>query len=323
LKLSLAVDESAHDLRGPVDERTQRVRGIVSIALEATLEEAQMRNLEFCNRWLFAISLLAASSLSMSVSADDTTFAQLPNGAARFEVTLPSAQAYVEVFVRQNGIQNTAKAIQKSEVKLQDKVGFSRYSLEGGSFKTGDKIEYRFYSYLPGKPGVFTPGKAESVWKTQLYGAACTSSFETTAGAFCLDAKAASQTQVYTASAKEWITPQSRGWALNPALLGELKTNALLDDAELLGVFVKVCATGKWVPIEETPYRPLSASEAIVGLDYVYTPQNLNTTFPGTKVRDTYACGGRFVTIPTLIGNQTLLTDASVEFAYVVEHLAN
>jgi hypothetical protein len=263
---------------------------------------------------------MAALTVSSAHAQDPTTFVQLPDGAARFEVTLPSGQAYVELFVRQNGVQNTAQAIQASGVSLKDKPGYSRYSYQRGAFKAGDKIEYRFYSYRPSSPGVFSPGPAEMVWNTQVYGAACASSFDTLAGSFCLDATPAKQISVYGATGSEFIRQQSVGWELHPALLPSLATPALRSKAELLGVFVKVCATGKWQPIEETPYAPISDSEKVDAGVYSYTPQNLNTTFPGTAVRSTYACGGRFVTIPTLVGPQTLLTDATVEFAYLVEH---
>ena len=267
------------------------------------------------------LAVLFASLAVSSARADsNTALVPLSGGAARFEVTLPSGQAYVEVFVRQNGIQNTAQAIQQSGVTLKDKPGYSRYSYQRAGFKAGDKIEYRFYSYLPRSPGVFSPGPAEMVWNTQVYGAACASSFDTTVGSFCLDGTPAEQVSVYSATGSEFIRQQSVGWELHPALLPALSTPALRAKAELLGVFVKVCATGKWQPIEETPYAPLSDSEKVEAGVYTYTPQNLMTTFPGTTVRSTYACGGRYVTIPTLVGPQTLLTDATVEFAYVVEH---
>jgi len=42
-------------------------------------------------------------------------------------------------------------------------------------------------------------------------------------------------------------------------------------------------------------------------------------TYPGTQVDARFAEGGRSVTIPTFIGPQTLLTDATVTFAYLIE----
>jgi len=32
------------------------------------------------------------------------------------------------------------------------------------TFATGDAVTFRFYSYISGQPGVFTPGPTSSVW---------------------------------------------------------------------------------------------------------------------------------------------------------------
>lgn len=88
----------------------------------------------------------------------------LASDQLRFEVTLPAGQQYVELFVRQNGVQNVATAIQGSAVANGD--GTATYSLVRGGYAAGDVVEYRFYSYLPGAPGVFTPGPAEQAWTT-------------------------------------------------------------------------------------------------------------------------------------------------------------
>ena len=83
-------------------------------------------------------------------------------GQLTFQVTLPSGQQYVEVFVRQNGIQNVATAIQASGVANAD--GTTTYSLTRGGYQADDVVEYRFYSHQLLGPAVFTPGPAPSLW---------------------------------------------------------------------------------------------------------------------------------------------------------------
>src|SRR5215216_1670152 len=87
------------------------------------------------------------------------------DGRRTFQVTLASGQQYVEVFVRQNGVQNVATAIQGSGVDHGD--GTATYSLTRDGYAASDVIEYRFYSYQPGAAGVFTPGPLEGVWLGQ------------------------------------------------------------------------------------------------------------------------------------------------------------
>jgi hypothetical protein len=84
------------------------------------------------------------------------------DGTLKLQVTLPAGQAYVEVFSRQNGVQNVATNIVSSASDNGD--GSATYSLERTGYAASDKVEYRFYSYLPSSPGVFTPGVAEQVW---------------------------------------------------------------------------------------------------------------------------------------------------------------
>jgi hypothetical protein len=88
------------------------------------------------------------------------------SGTIKFQVTLPSGQAYVEVFSRQNGIQNVANNIVGSASDNGD--GTSTYSFERSGYLASDHVEYRFYSYLPNAPGLFTPGPAEQVWLTHV-----------------------------------------------------------------------------------------------------------------------------------------------------------
>src|SRR5262245_50617861 len=98
----------------------------------------------------------AAPALGRGAACD------LGDGRIRFQVTLPCGQQYVEVFARQNGIQNLAIAIQGSAVDHGD--GTATYSFVRSGYAPGDFVEYRFYSYLPRSPGVFTPGPIEWRW---------------------------------------------------------------------------------------------------------------------------------------------------------------
>jgi hypothetical protein len=91
----------------------------------------------------------------------------LGNGSVELAVVLPSDQAYVEVFVRQNGIQNVAQNIVGSEQNNGD--GTSTYSYVRNGYSASDAMDYRFYSYLPSSPGVFTPGPIENVWLSSTY----------------------------------------------------------------------------------------------------------------------------------------------------------
>ncbi len=116
--------------------------------------------------------LVATSELALKVCAAPANgtgnVCSPAPGQLQFQVSLPSDQAYVEVFVRQNGIQNVAQAIETTGVSHGD--GWSTYSLTRAGYAPGDKIEYRFYSHLPRACGVFTPGTAESTWYGYLGG---------------------------------------------------------------------------------------------------------------------------------------------------------
>jgi hypothetical protein len=93
------------------------------------------------------------------------SIAKLGGGTIQFAVKLLSGQKYVEVFVRKNGVQNIAQNITASGVANGD--GTSTYFLNVGGYVNGDRIDYRFYSYLPSSPGVFTPGPQERAWATE------------------------------------------------------------------------------------------------------------------------------------------------------------
>jgi hypothetical protein len=99
-----------------------------------------------------------------TVVVTDPPARRLPNGDMQYAVTLPGRQAYVEAFVQQNGVQNVAGNIVATGVDNRD--GTFTYSrvVSAGSYRQGDVIRARFYSYQSGKPGVFTPGPAQGVW---------------------------------------------------------------------------------------------------------------------------------------------------------------
>jgi hypothetical protein len=88
----------------------------------------------------------------------------LGGGQLEYRVTLPSGERYVEVFARQNGVQNLAQAIAGFGIDHGD--GTTTYLYARAGYAAGDRVEDRFYSYLPDSPGVFTPGPAEQVWLT-------------------------------------------------------------------------------------------------------------------------------------------------------------
>jgi hypothetical protein len=89
---------------------------------------------------------------------------RLANGDMRYSITFPVAQAYVEAFVRQNGVQNVSGSIVSSKVANPD--GTFTYSkvVTASHYHTGDVISVRFYSYKTVAPGVFTPGPTENLW---------------------------------------------------------------------------------------------------------------------------------------------------------------
>jgi len=111
---------------------------------------------------LLTLLLLAPHSFA------NTAIRDLGNGQVAFEAKLPSGQQFVQVFARQNGQQNVAEAITASAQTNGD--GTATYTYVRSGYLKGDKIEYRFYSYLPGQSGVFTPGASEFNWSNYQYG---------------------------------------------------------------------------------------------------------------------------------------------------------
>ncbi len=98
----------------------------------------------------------------------------LSNGDVEFKVTLPGQQQYVEVFVRQDGVQNVAQNIVGSAVANGDGTYTYKYVKAASHFDDGDVLVTRFYSYKPNSAGVFTPGPGENVWSAPfVYGVTC------------------------------------------------------------------------------------------------------------------------------------------------------
>jgi hypothetical protein len=161
-----------------------RVYGIVTMRPTwASLSPSPERTLVFSLRHLslvtalvapFSVACMAApeaadlegTSAALAGCPDPASgtgaICDLGDGKVRFSVTLPSGQQYVEVFSRQNGLQNVATNIVSSARRHLD--GTTTYSLERTGYNLGDLIEYRFYSYLPRSPGRFTPGPQEMKW---------------------------------------------------------------------------------------------------------------------------------------------------------------
>src|SRR5882672_12664739 len=91
------------------------------------------------------------------------TYTQLANGDVRITATFTTPQSYVEAFVRVNNAQIAAGNIVSSGVADFDgRFSYTR-TLAASSFHAGDAVTYRFYSYINGQPGVFTPGPAQDV----------------------------------------------------------------------------------------------------------------------------------------------------------------
>ena len=79
-------------------------------------------------------------------------------------MTYPASQAYVEAFVRRNGVQIAAGNIVQSAMANADGTFTYRRVLPPSNFHPGDAVEVRFYSYASGQPGVFIPGPTGSTW---------------------------------------------------------------------------------------------------------------------------------------------------------------
>ena len=253
----------------------------------------------------------SSASLTVPYSATD-----LGVGSVRFSVTLPSGQHYVEVFSRKNGVQNVAHNITSSGVVNTD--GTTTYTFEKSGYANGDLIEYRFYSYVG--PGVFTPGPGESTWVSFRYGGAAT--FQTSGGTYLLGPQqdASGRTfsyQVETTTDRTYVTPYSTGWFLTKASPADASIAVQYVEAELVGTFVKKAGSTSYDPVAS--YDTYSIAPTLDGawLDIAVDPDT--AIYPGVMVDSRYAEGGHPITLQTFIGPQTLLTDATVTFAYLIK----
>jgi hypothetical protein len=251
------------------------------------------------------------SGLTVPYSAID-----LGAGTVKYSVTLPSGQHYVEVFARKNGVQNVAHNITSSGVVNAN--GSTTYSYEKSGYQAGDAIEYRFYSYIG--PAVFTPGPAQSAWVSFNYGGA--SVFKTSTGDYLLgnqkDASGRSFSyQIATSSGGTQITPFGTGWFTTRASPTGTEVEVLSAEADLIGAFVKRAGSNLYDPVASYDTYTINALRDPHWLDITVEPDT--AVYPGERINQTYAEGGRFVTIQTLIGPQSVYTDATVSFAFLIQ----
>lgn len=240
---------------------------------------------------------------------------ELAGGQLKYSVRLPSGQRYVEVFARKNGVQNLALNITASGQVNGD--GTTTYSYTKAGYGPGDQIEYRFYSYIG--PGVFTPGPTANTWASLTYGAA---TFQTSSGNYFLGAQqdASGRTfsyQIEVTTGQTFVTPFSTGWVMTKASPRDASISVTHAEAELAGTFVKKAGSNVYDPVSAYDTYSITPSSSPAWLDIAVVPDT--SVYPGQPVNTAYAEGGHPITINTIIGPQTLLTDATVTFAYLVK----
>jgi hypothetical protein len=108
-----------------------------------------------------------ASGLA-SVTAPTTgcvaKYQQLANGDVQITATFPAAQSYVEVFLKVGAVQVASGDVVSSGVANGDGTWSYKRIVAASYFTNGAQVTYRFYSFITGQLGVFTPGPAEMVW---------------------------------------------------------------------------------------------------------------------------------------------------------------
>ncbi len=91
----------------------------------------------------------------------------LPNNQIDLSVTLPNGQEVVEMFAKQNGVQNVSVNITSSESDNGD--GTSTYNVVLTGYNNSDAVEYRSYNFRAGAVSNFIPGPDASAWKSFSY----------------------------------------------------------------------------------------------------------------------------------------------------------
>ncbi len=93
-------------------------------------------------------------------AASSEKISELANGEIKFEVTYTEFKEYVEVFIKQNDVQNVAMDVTNSVIANAD--GTYSYQLIRPGYVAGDLITARFYSHANGvqefTPAPFLPG---------------------------------------------------------------------------------------------------------------------------------------------------------------------
>lgn len=171
----------------------------------------------------------------------------LSDGTMRYAVTYKAAQKYVEVFVRQNGVQNVARNIVASQVANADGTFTYEHKVAGSQYKAGDKVLVRFYSYEPNRPGVFTPGPAETVWAPEL----------TYGNPSCFAAYQSTDLQCASEQASHDVELATRAYIGGTASLDELST-AIVKGLEPVARDLQ--ASGQLSPDDEVATTQLSTT---------------------------------------------------------------
>ena len=127
-----------------------------------------LMSVAYGNSMFLAVGLSGIILTSKSIAINSCKATVIGNNTIEFEIQSPTSQQHVEVFVRQNGIQNVAQNIVDNVVYNND--GTVTYKLTSSGYNIGDVVEYRFYSYALNSPTEFTPGPVENSWKSVTLG---------------------------------------------------------------------------------------------------------------------------------------------------------
>ena len=240
-------------------------------------------------------ALMVAATLAgftTVAAANETSSANdLGNGTLEYAIVLPSGQAFVELFVRQNGIQNIAFDISRFGTALGD--GTTRYAFTIPNFyKPGTIIEYRFYHYLPNSPGLFTPGPIENEWRWMTYGQPRVSFGGDSyfVGPYTMGSGGSIDTEIYTTYGTSNIEPVATGWQLDRASATPFAAPLTGSSATLFAVYVAACDGSGWVRIDGTPFAVAQPSETSSAGEYHWSG-TFDAQLPGQTVDGRYECG--------------------------------